>query len=220
VAHRLSAAHNGVDAQAASNSLAQLIGLALLAAFLAADGLTSTLQARMFGERPDVSVANQVLYVSVCSCCISLAGLTFRSFTATSQQQQQQPGIAAALAFCVDHPSAVTWIVALSASATASAMLITATVRHYGALVLSLTMTARQLASVLLSAATYGHPLTPREVAGMVLVFGALFARGGSKLKGESTVQCETRQDQESLPTSAAAKSHVSLSAHVQKTGE
>jgi solute carrier family 35 (adenosine 3'-phospho 5'-phosphosulfate transporter), member B2 len=162
-------------------SMAHLGGGGLLAAHLAADGLTSTLQARMFDGGPGVSVANQVLYVSLCSCGLSAAGLAVHAGGSTAR-----PGMAAALAFCAAHPAAAAWVAALSVSATAAALLITATVRHYGPLVLSLTMTVRQLGSVLLSAATYGQPVTPREAAGLVLVFGSLFVRGASKARAES----------------------------------
>lgn len=177
VAHRAVAGKETAGAAAATaTTLAHLAGGGLLAAYLAADGLTSNLQDRMF-DRATVSAANQVLYVSLFSCAASLAALALGGAAGA------RAGIAGALAFCGDHPSAAAWIAALAASATASSLLITLTVRHYGALVLSLTMTVRLLASVLVSSATYGHPLTPREAAGAALVFGALFARSGARVR-------------------------------------
>jgi len=145
-------------------------GAVLLAGYLAADGLASTLQERMF-DRAAVAATNQMLYVAMFSSVASLVGLA------------RGGKAGAALAFARSHPSAALWIAALAGTATLSSLLITTTVKHYGALVLSLTMTARQLASVLVSSATYGRPLTPRETAGAALVFGSLLARGGVKLE-------------------------------------
>jgi adenosine 3'-phospho 5'-phosphosulfate transporter B2 len=166
-------------AAAASSEAAAAYGVGLLAAYLAADGLTSTLQDRMFDRGAAVTPANQVLYVSLFSAAASVAGLALRGSSASSSGG----GVSSAIAFCVAHPAAGAWVAALAASATASSLLITTTVRHYGALVLSLTMTVRQLASVVVSSATYGHPLTAREAAGAALVFSALLARGYTRVR-------------------------------------
>ena len=156
-------------------------GFVLLAGYLAADGLTSTLQDRMF-DKGAVTAANQVLYVSLFSCAFSVAGLAVTG----------GGGVSGAIAFCVAHPTAAAWIACLAATATASSLLITSTVRHYGALVLSLTMTTRQLASVLVSSATYGHALTAREAAGAALVFGVLGGRGWSKVRAAAAATTAT----------------------------
>lgn len=155
-------------------------GGGLLAVYLAADGLTSTLQDRMFDKGGGVTPANQVLYVSLFSAAASVAGLAVRPAASGTSS------LTAAAAFCVAHPAAAGWVAALAASAMASSLLITTTVRWYGALVLSLTMTVRQLASVLVSSATYGHPLTPREAGGAALVFAALLARGWARVRASA----------------------------------
>lgn len=159
---------DGVASMRASSSTSTttLIGFVLLASYLAADGLTSTLQDRMF-DKTAVSAANQVLYVSLFSSATSLAGLA-----------SGRGGIPAAVSFCKAHPEAMCWIAGLAAIATASSFAITTTIKRHGALVLSLAMTVRQLGSVFVSAATYGDQLTARQVAGAGLVFGSLLWKG------------------------------------------
>lgn len=145
-----------------------LTGGALMAAYLAADGLTSTLQDRIF-DRASVTPANQVLYVSLFSCAASLVGLAFG---------RDGGGLGAAVQFCVDHRDAGVWIAALALAATSSSLAISTTIQRCGALILSLAMTVRQLGSVLVSKATYGDSLTPTQAAGIALVFGSLLWRG------------------------------------------
>merc|ERR1719401_795144 len=68
-----------------------MFGFLLLLAFLGLDGLTSTMQEKLFKEHT-TSKYNQMMYVNMFSCIVSLATLLAAG------------GLLPALAFCTDHP--------------------------------------------------------------------------------------------------------------------
>lgn len=95
--------HFGV--QGRDNNVA--IGGLLLILYLAFDGLTSTLQERLFrGHAERMTSSNLLLYTSLCSALLSFVALLL------SQQ------LAQALAFLHRHPSAWLYIGAVSIAAT------------------------------------------------------------------------------------------------------
>jgi len=137
-------------------------GLLWLLAFLALDGLTSTMQEKLFKEHK-TSKYNQMLYVNGLSCCVSLVTL-ISSGTLTP-----------ALAFCWSHSRFVLDAVLLSGSAVGGQFFIYSQVKEFGALVFAATMNVRQVVSILVSYATYGHSITVLQVLGLGAVFAALF---------------------------------------------
>jgi adenosine 3'-phospho 5'-phosphosulfate transporter B2 len=177
-------------ATTATTSFASLAsGAALLAAYLAFDGWTSTEQERLYaryggggssvgsvggsvgvvgGPKPTTTTmdeGDQLLYTSACSALLTL--------TATVLSGQLLP----ALAFLRRHNDAAWAVAGLSAASAATQLLIGAVVRRHGALVFAQMMTSRQLASVLLSAIVYGHALAPLQWLGVAVAFGAIFFR-------------------------------------------
>lgn len=152
-------------------------GALLLLAYLALDGLTANLQQRIFKRGAAVSAADQTLFVAAFAAAAALGGLLLGPEGRT---------LAAAFAYVARHPSTIAWIAALSATATAGSLLIAATVRAHGALALALAMSVRQLASVAVSAATYGRPLTARQWAGAGVVGVGLLVRARDD-RGEAT---------------------------------
>eukprot|EP00401_Gymnodinium_catenatum_P007966 CAMPEP_0117475742 /NCGR_PEP_ID=MMETSP0784-20121206/9953_1 /TAXON_ID=39447 /ORGANISM="" /LENGTH=312 /DNA_ID=CAMNT_0005270001 /DNA_START=122 /DNA_END=1060 /DNA_ORIENTATION=- len=137
-------------------------GLLYLAAFLALDGFTSTFQERLFQEHV-TSKFNQMLYINFGSCMIS-------SLTLLATHNFDE-----AINFTVAHPAFAWDAMNLSAAAVSSQWFIYSQVKEFGALVYAATMNIRQVVSILISYAKYGHTITELQLLGLMCVFGGLF---------------------------------------------
>jgi len=137
-------------------------GLLLLVAFMCLDGFTSTFQEKLFKEHKTTKF-NQMLYVNL--------GSTFVSLGSMMVYGSLQP----ALEFCKLHPELMRDAAYLSISAVSGQWFILSQVKEYGALVFAATMNVRQVVSILLSYATFGHVIKPLQIIGLVMVFAALF---------------------------------------------
>jgi len=144
-------------------------GIMLLGGFLFLDGFTSTFQEKLFKEHV-TSKYNQMLYINLGSCVIS-------SVTLVASGR-----ISHALGFAASHPSFVWDSMTLSGAAVAGQWFIYSQVKEFGALVFAATMNVRQVVSILVSYAKYGHAITPLQILGLALVFGALFYKSISGL--------------------------------------
>ena len=153
---------------------AGLFGCMLMLGYLGFDGFTSTFQDRMF-KGYNMTIYNQILYVTLCSSALSMAGLV---------SSGQMNG---ALSFVSRHPICLQYIMALSVASTIGQVFISYTIRCYGALLFATVMTTRQFLSILLSSLLFLHPLTQGQWVAVVLVFSALAVKtlsgksGGSK---------------------------------------
>jgi adenosine 3'-phospho 5'-phosphosulfate transporter B2 len=156
-------------------------GLFLLVAFLGLDGFTSTFQEKLFKEHK-TSKFNQMLYVNLGSAMVS-SGSMIASGSLTS-----------ALSFCVLHPAVVRDATYLSASAVGGQWFILSQVKEFGALVFAATMNVRQVVSILLSYATFGHKINLLQTGGLMMVFGALFYKSYAGL-ASSTKEETTKQE-------------------------
>merc|ERR1719265_2977809 len=141
-----------------SDTSTNIKGLLLIVGYLALDGLTSTMQEKLFAQ-DNVQKYNQIMYVNGCSACVSIIMLLC------------QGDLGASVAFCGAHPRFFLDSVILSVSAVAGQFFIYSTVREFGAVVFAATMNVRQLASIMLSYIMYGHTITGLMVIGLVLVF-------------------------------------------------
>lgn len=136
-------------------------GVALMGAFIFADGFTSTLQEWLFrGHR--MSPRNQMLYVNLCSACVSTALLVVTG------------GLFRALAFVAAHPLMLRDAFLLSLCAASGQLCIYSLIHGYGAIVYAGVMVVRQVVSIVLSCIIYGHPLTPVQILSAVIVFSVL----------------------------------------------
>merc|ERR1719168_520460 len=133
-------------------------GLMLLAGFLALDGFTSTFQEKLFKEHT-TSKYNQMLYINLGSCVIS-------SFTLVASGR-----LSSAVGFAATHPLFVQDAMSLSAAAVAGQWFIYSQVKEFGALVFAATMNVRQVVSILISYAKYGHSITALQIVGLVVIF-------------------------------------------------
>jgi len=145
-----------------SSTSNSIYGFVFLLAFLVLDGLTSTMQEKLFKEHP-VSKYNQMSYVNGLSACTSLATLIFAG--------QLFPSFA----FGARHPEFWTDAIVLSASAVSGQFFIYSQVKEFGALVFAATMNVRQVLSIILSYVRYHNPITGLQVAGLFVIFAALF---------------------------------------------
>jgi len=137
-------------------------GLILLAGFLLLDGFTSTFQEKLFKEHTTTKY-NQMIYINLGSCIISSATLILSGT------------LGDAFAFAAEHPAFVRDAMSLSAAAVGGQWFIYSQVKEFGALVFAATMNVRQVVSILISYATYGHSITGLQIIGLGLVFGGLF---------------------------------------------
>merc|ERR1719168_295595 len=133
-------------------------GLALLAGFLALDGFTSTFQEKLFKEHT-TSKYNQMLYINLGSCVISSGTLIVSG------------KLSDAIAFTTGHGAFFVDAMSLSASAVAGQWFIYSQVKEFGALVFAATMNVRQVVSILISYAKYGHSITALQIVGLVVIF-------------------------------------------------
>jgi len=137
-------------------------GLLFLLAFLALDGLTSTMQEKLFKEHK-TSKYNQMLYINLLSCCVSVITLI------TSGT------LFPALHFCGTHGRLIFDTSILSLSAVGGQFFIYSQVKEFGALVFAATMNARQVVSIIISYITYQHHITLLQILGLFLCFVSLF---------------------------------------------
>lgn len=138
---------SGEDAAKSSMIVFTTTGLILLSIFIVFDGLTCTVQDKLFGSF-DMHSCNQLLYVSSWSALLS-AG-----FLLTSGQMKP------ALEFVSRHPESLQLMLLQSCVSTTVQLFISFTIKQYGALNFALMMTVRQFLSIVLSCVIFKHELT------------------------------------------------------------
>jgi adenosine 3'-phospho 5'-phosphosulfate transporter B2 len=141
-----------------NDSSSSTYGLILLCGFLFLDGFTSTFQEKLFKEHV-TSKYNQMLYINLGSCVISSGTLLASG------------RISAAVGFALTYPAFAMDAMSLSAAAVAGQWFIYSQVKEFGALVFAATMNVRQIVSILISYAKYGHSITTMQILGLLLVF-------------------------------------------------
>jgi len=145
-----------------SDGGSSVTGFVWLFAFLCLDGLTSTMQEKLFKEHR-VSKYNQMMYVNGLSATVSLFTLiTTGTFVP-------------ALSFFFTEPQFAVDAVLLSSSAVGGQFFIYSQVKEFGALVFAATMNVRQVVSIVASYITYHNSISGLQVLGLAAVFGALF---------------------------------------------
>lgn len=145
-----------------ANAFYHAIGALLMLLYLGVDGLTSTWQDLMF-KSYSMGICEQVLYTTMFS--------TLMSFVAAISMGQLYPSVD----FILRNQEALWWILALSMASAVVQIVISFTIKRFGAVVFATIMTTRQFFSVLLSAFVFQTPLTTGQWVGCALVFGALY---------------------------------------------
>merc|ERR1719487_3065576 len=90
------------------------------------------------------------------------------------------------LFFSATHEGFVTNVTILSVAASASQYFIYTQIQEYGALVFAATMNVRQIASILVSYASFHHSITFLQLHGIMLIFASLFFKSFASLQGQA----------------------------------
>lgn len=151
------------------NNDSTVYGVLLLGAFCAFDSFTSSFQEKLFRDH-QTSTSNQMLYINLGSCL-----LAFSVALASGELSES-------IAFGFAHPSFTVDVSLLSAAAVGAQFFIFTDIKEFGALCLAATMNVRQVCSILVSYAYYGHPITLAQVIGLCCVFFTLFWKAGNAL--------------------------------------
>jgi adenosine 3'-phospho 5'-phosphosulfate transporter B2 len=157
-----------------------MYGLLLLLAFLAFDGLTSTVQEKLFKEHK-TSKFNQMFYVNGCSAITSIVILLASGDFPKSTN------------FFFAHHEFAKDVLILSGAAASSQYFIYSQVKEFGALVFAATMNVRQVASIIMSCIKYGHVITILQTMGLFFVFGALFYKSYTGLRNSGNAKGEDK---------------------------
>jgi len=144
------------------------IGIILLAVFMVLDGLTSTVQDKLFASY-DMQAHSQLLYISAWSALVS--------FTVLVPSGQ----FGKSLEFVSKYPQSLWLMLLQSGVSTTVQLFIYATIKQYGALTLALMMTMRQFLSIVSSCLVFQHRLTPMQWLGTAFVVGGLVLRSLQK---------------------------------------
>jgi len=156
-----------------ADSKTSVYGLALLVAFLALDGFTSTFQEKLFKEHKTTKY-NQMLYVNAASVLVSTVTLVVTG------------NLTPAIRFMFAYPLFMADALILSSSAATSQWFIYSQVQDFGAVVFAATMNVRQVVSIIVSYVTYGHLITGLQSVGLAIVFLALFYKSYLGLAAQS----------------------------------
>lgn len=139
-------------------------GLVLLSIFIVFDGLTCTVQDKLFNSY-EMHSCNQLLYVS---CWSALFSAIFLLLTG-----QMWPS----LQFVSRYPESLQLMLLQSCVSTTVQLFISFTIKQYGALNFALMMTIRQFLSIVVSCFVFKHQLTILQWFGTFLVVSGLLTR-------------------------------------------
>jgi len=155
-----------------------LYGGLLMTTYLTFDGVTSTLQERLFRGHRDMSIYNQIIF-----CCIVSTAISASAAVSSGQ-------LGAALAFVRQYPACIWDIAGLSVSAATAQLFISYTIKKHGALTFATVMTTRQFLSILVSCAVFLHPLSHGQWVSTAVIFAALYYKiNNRKEKLQSAVK-------------------------------
>lgn len=139
-------------------------GVVILLGYMAFDSFTSNWQSELF-RTYKMSSVQMMFGVNLFSCIFTVGSLLFRGAFFTS------------LLFLFTHLEFAFHACILSVCSAVGQLFIFHTISAFGPIIFTLIMTTRQAISILLSCLVYGHSLTIVGVAGVLVVFVALFLR-------------------------------------------
>ena len=139
-------------------------GLLILALYLTFDSFTSNWQEKL----------NATYQVSPLQM---MAVVNFFSILLTMTSLAQQSHLIPSLLTVLSNASLTRDCVLMSLSSATGQLMIFYTISEFGALAFTFIMTLRQVFAIILSCLTYGHPLNEMAIAGIFIVFVALFAQ-------------------------------------------
>ena len=148
-----------------SESTTEALGLILMVAYITCDCFTSQWQDRVYTKygRQNIDPYQMMLGVNASAICITTAGLVLSGdFPRVFEFMAGNPG--------------VLWYNIITAITSASGQLfIYYTIKEFGPIVFTIIMTTRQMISICISAAVFGHSISGKAMGGAAIVFGVLF---------------------------------------------
>ncbi|XP_065292733.1 adenosine 3'-phospho 5'-phosphosulfate transporter 1 [Dermacentor albipictus] len=157
----LSRSSGGSSSSPTSSSLS---GLIILASYLVLDSFTSNWQSELF-RTYRMSSAQMMCGVNFFSCLLTFVSLL------------QQGALAASLRFMFRFHAFFYDCLLLSICSATGQLFVFHTIAQFGPVVFVVAMTVRQAVAVLLSCLIYGHRLGALGIVGVLIVFGAVFAK-------------------------------------------
>mmetsp|Transcript_45604 Transcript_45604/g.75980 ORF Transcript_45604/g.75980 Transcript_45604/m.75980 type:complete len:209 (+) Transcript_45604:35-661(+) len=180
-------------------------GILLMMGYHIADGLTSTLQEKIFrGYR--LTHYNQMLYVNLFSGFLALGLVMIKGDLMLNF-----------FGFVARHPACMYDIGLLIISQITAQNFIYMMIKNFGALLLATIMYSRQLLSIIFNTMWFGDPVSPLQWVSVCIVFGALFSRSEfvrrilcskrSKRKVAETPVAKAKKDQNDIEMEGVSKS-------------
>jgi len=139
-------------------------GLLLLVGYLAFDSFTSNWQGELFRVYHMTSVE-------------MMAGTNVFSVLLTTTSLVEQGAFTEAVAFAARHPLFVAHVLVLSTTSAVGQLFIFYTIAQFGPVTFTIIMIVRQGLAILLSCIVYHHSVTIVGIAGIIVLFTAIFAR-------------------------------------------
>jgi len=149
----------------------QVFGGLLLALYIAADSFTSQWQSRVFKDHPSIDQFQMMLYVNMWSIV-----LTFTALVVSGE-------LWVTIGFLFENPWAIVDNVTIAVTSATGQLFIFSTIKTFGPVMFTLIMTTRQMLSLVLSAAIFGHSLGPVAYVGAGIVFAVVFWGAGRRKK-------------------------------------
>ncbi|CAD7092759.1 unnamed protein product [Hermetia illucens] len=147
-----------------ASSVTTITGLFLLSMYMLFDSFTSNWQGDLF-KTYGMSAIQMSCGVNLFSAFFTAASLSI------------QGGFLASLEFSLEHPKFVFDCVVLSISSAVGQLFIFYTISVFGPVVFTIIMTLRQAMAILLSCLIYHHTISVLGIAGIIVVFLAIFLR-------------------------------------------
>lgn len=143
----------------------QVIGLIFLISYVCFDSFTSQWQDKVYTQygRPNVDPYQMMLGVNVSAIFITTAGLVASG------------DLPIVLEFLAKNPEAFHYNIITAITSASGQLCIFYTIKEFGPVVFTIIMTTRQMFSICISAAMFGHYISPLAACGAALVFGVIF---------------------------------------------
>jgi len=141
-------------------------GLVMLSVFVLGDALTSSIERFIFGRYPGFSNTQMMFGMGV-------VGLVYSGVAVAIEPG----GYPVMIAFLQKHPECLTQLLALSLCSVGGQYLVCYIIKRHGPVVLAIMMTVRQILSIFVSAALYGHVIPFEAVVLAAMCFTAILAK-------------------------------------------
>jgi len=141
----------------------QLTGILLIGGYIASDAFAAAWQSQLF-KQSGIDIATMMLMCNIFSCIFTFAG-----FVVTLE-------FIDVWRFVQANPHALADIAVISVASAFGQTFILLTIKYYGAAVFAALATVRQLVSILVSIALFGHRISSMQIVAIAIVFVALAA--------------------------------------------